>query len=220
MGRPAMKKRKLNQSATEEVLFDPSARQEYLTGFHKRKVQRTKAAQEAAAQKARQERIEDRKMRREERKAELERHVKEVNAMLPGRSLASEAEDGDENGEEAVAWDGIEEAAPEPVDHEAEYIDEDKYTTVTVEEVDISRDGISRLRDGDDEEGENEKKAADSPKHIKTSSAKKPLGKKDKDKRPKKKKKTFRYESPAERKMGRLKVKAKNSKAARIRRGD
>jgi len=61
MGRPAMKKRKLNQSATEEVLFDPSARQEYLTGFHKRKVQRTKAAQEAAAQKARQERIEDRK---------------------------------------------------------------------------------------------------------------------------------------------------------------
>jgi len=140
--------------------------------------------------------------------------------MLPGRSLASKAEDSDENGEEAVAWEGIEEAEPEPLDHEAEYIDEDKYTTVTVEEVDISRDGISRLRDGDDEEGENEKKAADSPKHIKTSSAKKPLGKKDKDKRPKKKKKTFRYESPAERKMGRLKVKAKNSKAARIRRGD
>lgn len=56
-----MKKRKLNQSATEEVVFDPSARQEYLTGFHKRKVQRAKVAREAAAQKAREERIEDRK---------------------------------------------------------------------------------------------------------------------------------------------------------------
>lgn len=56
-----MKKRKLNVSATEEVVFDPSARQEYLTGFHKRKVQRTKAAQEAAAERARQERIDDRK---------------------------------------------------------------------------------------------------------------------------------------------------------------
>lgn len=140
--------------------------------------------------------------------------------MLPGRSLASEAEASDESGEEAVEWEGIEETVPEPVDHEAEYIDEDKYTTVTVEEVDISRDGISRLRDGDDDDGENEKEAADSPKHVKTSSAKESPGKKDKDKRPKKKKKTFRYESPAERKMNRLKVKAKNSKAARIRRGD
>jgi len=60
-----MKKRKLNQSATEEVVFDPSARQEYLTGFHKRKVQRAKVAREAAAQKAREERIEDRKKVRE-----------------------------------------------------------------------------------------------------------------------------------------------------------
>ena len=61
MGRPAQKRRKLNQSATEEITFDLSDRQEYLTGFHKRKVQRTKAAQEAAARKAREERIADRK---------------------------------------------------------------------------------------------------------------------------------------------------------------
>lgn len=42
-------------------MFDPAARFDYLTGFHKRKVQRTKAAQEAAAARAREERIEDRK---------------------------------------------------------------------------------------------------------------------------------------------------------------
>lgn len=58
---PPTKRRKLNVSAVEEVVFDPTSRFDYLTGFHKRKVQRTKAAQEAAAQRARQERIDDRK---------------------------------------------------------------------------------------------------------------------------------------------------------------
>ena len=58
---PAAKRRKLNVSAVEEVVFDPSARFDYLTGFHKRKVQRTKQAKEVAAEKARLERIDDRK---------------------------------------------------------------------------------------------------------------------------------------------------------------
>jgi len=159
----------------------------------------------------------DAKQLRAERKAELERHVNEVNAMLPGRSLAAEADDSDDHGEEVAAeWEGVEEAVPEPVDHEAEYVDEDKYTTVTVEEVDISRDGISRLRDSDDDQGEKEKEATNSQ----PAATKKPPGKKDKDKRPKKKKKAFRYESPADRKMNRLKEKAKKTKAARARRGD
>lgn len=59
---PPSKKRKLKQqSKTEEVVFDPSARFDYLTGFHKRKLERAKKAQEAAALKARQEKIDDRK---------------------------------------------------------------------------------------------------------------------------------------------------------------
>lgn len=57
---PATKRRKI-ESKVDEVNFDYDARQEYLTGFHKRKVQRTKAAQDAAARRARQERIEERK---------------------------------------------------------------------------------------------------------------------------------------------------------------
>lgn len=60
MGVPA-KKRKLNSTAVEEVVFDPAARFDYLTGFHKRKVQKAKAAQEAAVRRARQEKIDDRK---------------------------------------------------------------------------------------------------------------------------------------------------------------
>lgn len=57
---PPPKKRKASH-AVEEIKFDPDARNEYLTGFHKRKVQRTKRAQEEAAKRARQEKIDIRK---------------------------------------------------------------------------------------------------------------------------------------------------------------
>jgi ribosomal RNA-processing protein 17 len=54
---PPSKRRKTNSSAVEEIIFDTSARQEYLSGFHKRKLQRTKYAQELAEKKAREEKI-------------------------------------------------------------------------------------------------------------------------------------------------------------------
>lgn len=57
---PPSKKRK-STSAIEEISFDNDARQEYLTGFHKRKLQRIKHAQEEAAKRARQEKLETRK---------------------------------------------------------------------------------------------------------------------------------------------------------------
>ena len=59
-GGPPPKMRKAAH-AVEEIKFDPDARNEYLTGFHKRKVQRTKRAQEEAAKRARQEKIDLRK---------------------------------------------------------------------------------------------------------------------------------------------------------------
>lgn len=61
---PPSKKRKA-VSAIEEVNFDFDAREDYLTGFHKRKLQRQKWAQEQAASKAREEKIEMRKQVRE-----------------------------------------------------------------------------------------------------------------------------------------------------------
>lgn len=57
---PPSKKRKA-QHTIEEIAFDNSAREEYLTGFHKRKVQRQKHAREEAAKMAREEKIEFRK---------------------------------------------------------------------------------------------------------------------------------------------------------------
>lgn len=58
---PQAKRRKITTSTVEEVNFDPTAREDYLTGFHKRKVQRIKQAQEHAVKRAREERIEERK---------------------------------------------------------------------------------------------------------------------------------------------------------------
>ena len=56
---PTAKRRKT--SAIEEIKFDTAARQDYLAGFRKRKQQRIKSAQEFAAKKEREQRIEDRK---------------------------------------------------------------------------------------------------------------------------------------------------------------
>lgn len=58
---PPPAKRRKTKSAIEEISFDFDARADYLTGFHKRKVQRAKQAQEEAAKKAKEERIAARK---------------------------------------------------------------------------------------------------------------------------------------------------------------
>lgn len=57
---PQAKRRKV-ASAIEEINFDPTARHDFLTGFHKRKQQRIKLAQEHAEKKAREDKREERK---------------------------------------------------------------------------------------------------------------------------------------------------------------
>ena len=58
---PPRKKRK-PASAIEEIPFDFTAREDYLTGFHKRKLQRMKHAKEEAAKKDREEKLTARKI--------------------------------------------------------------------------------------------------------------------------------------------------------------
>ena len=221
---PPTKRRRLDPSAVEEISFDLSARQEYLTGFHKRKVQRTKAAQEAAQRRAKEELLDHRKKVRQERRADLERHVQEVNAYFrpEQHETAYGGVDGDE--EDTVSDRGEDAEKPvqsEPVDHEAEYIDEDKYTSVVVEEMDVTRNG---LRKAQEDSGSNE---ADRAKEVAAEPTKKPKPEKrkwtkDKPKdsaaKAKTKKKKFRYEGKAERRMTREKEKSKNRQQARARR--
>ena len=63
---PPTKRRKTEPTVVEEITFDPSARQEYLTGFHKRKLERAKHAREIAEKQARLEKLEARKQVRSE----------------------------------------------------------------------------------------------------------------------------------------------------------
>lgn len=119
--------------------------------------------------------------------------------------------DGDAADSSEDEWNGIEEAeeAVPIIDHEEEYVDEDRYTTVTVEEVDISKEGLHKLAD---EEGDETMEAEESKK------AKDEKVKKTWPKKPRKQK--FRYESKAERKFTRGKQKAGNKTKADARRGN
>ncbi|KAL0944069.1 nucleolar protein nop25 [Colletotrichum truncatum] len=206
---PPSKKRKI-VSAVEEVNFDFDAREDYLTGFHKRKLQRVKWAQEQAAKKAREEKIEMRKQIREERQKGVEEHVKAVNALLEEAQAADSDNDQEIQAEDFEEWDGIEDQGQEQaaqadiVDYEDEYIDEDRYTTVKVEAIAVTRDGLEKLhRDSDEEADSEHEDRAERPLGDKEASAAK-----SRKEWPKKKPK-FRYESKLERQLGDRKAKAK-----------
>ncbi|POS81576.1 hypothetical protein DHEL01_v200014 [Diaporthe helianthi] len=215
---PPSKKRKATHTV-EEISFDDSARQEYLTGFHKRKVQRQKHAQEEAAKRAREEKIEFRKQLREDRKKQMEEHVKSIEAIIKGSKVAglgSDQEDsatGDSD-EDKDEWNGFDEApeapALEAVDHEEEYIDEDLYTTVKVEAVSVDRDGLHNKAEleaaGEDSD---QGRAADGAESEHANDTTPSKGRKDV---PNKKKKKFRYETKVVRQLENRKNKARKSR--------
>ena len=216
---PPSKKRKISKiktAAVAEITFDPAAREEYLTGFHKRKLQRIKHAQEENAKKAHEEKLRFRRELRQQRKEDVAKHVEEVNALMrkanPDLELSAEQSDGEDD--ELDEWGGFDEAeVVEEIDREDEYIDEDKYTTVTVETVDVSKEGLNKTKEHGSEE------AADEKENTTESASKKRIWTKEKPKadKPKKKKKKFRYEAPAERKLTRLKERSKGKAKAAAR---
>jgi ribosomal RNA-processing protein 17 len=127
----------------------------------------------------------------------VEAHVAAITAAL------REANDlPNEEAQEFEEWQGIE----EEVDHEDEYVDEDKFTTVTVEAVGISRDGFTRPGDASESESEAE---VDAPKgrggREQAPKAKPPR----KRSAAKSKRRNFRYESKEERSATRFKEKRK-----------
>jgi hypothetical protein len=54
---PPSKKRKIAVTVPEKIDFDFAAREEYLTGFHKRKLARIKHAQEENAKREKEEKL-------------------------------------------------------------------------------------------------------------------------------------------------------------------
>lgn len=114
---------------------------------------------------------------------------------------------GEASDEETEEWGGIQDApALEPVDHEEEYIDEERYTTVTIESVNVSKDGLSSSKPEEDSGDENEET-------VGKDGTQPPPGSKEKNRPPKQKKPKFRYETKSERQLNQRKL-----KAAKIRR--
>ena len=119
------------------------------------------------------------------------------------------------------SWGEVEEIP----DHQDEFSDDDKHTTVVVEAVGVTRDGLHKLPTEADSEEESSNQAR---KHT-TESMIEPTeatladstGKRAKtlayQKGPKKRKKKFRYESKAERKETRRKEKSGNKAKAKSR---
>ena len=66
----------------DEVSFDKDSRLDFLTGFHKRKVQRQKKAQEFHKEQERLQKIEERKKIRDERKQQIEEQLKQFKSKL------------------------------------------------------------------------------------------------------------------------------------------
>lgn len=158
---------------------------------------------------------------------DLAAHVQSVNSMI-----GADADGGSDEDDVEEEWGGIEEqpAAVEVVNREDEYVDEDKYTTVTVEEVGITKDGFEELAEElseEEEEGEGEEAGTTT---AANGNGRAEEGTQDKKKRvwtkerpprdgPKKRRKKFRYESKAERKVTKTKEKSRNKAQAKARRG-
>jgi len=153
---------------------------------------------------------------REQRKLDLENHVETVNKLL---RQANGAETEDESGESDNKTDKEAKLKRDALDRsrEEEYIDEDRYTTVTVEPMRLSGDEDEISLDEDNttvEEGTANKQSEDGMKKKRVWTKKKPD-----DGKGNWKKKKFKYESPVERKLARTKAKTRNSAAAKARRG-
>lgn len=159
---------------------------------------------------------------RDGRKADLEKHVETVNALLREANGTLPELEEVQSGSEMEEWNGV--AEPPDIDHEAEYIDEDRYTTVTVEAINVSKEGIHKvmdteemgvtvLRDVDKKPGTD---GAGNEEDDKARKGKRRWTKENPDGRIKKKKK-FRYESKADRKVTRYKERSGNKSKARAR---
>ncbi|KAG1458614.1 hypothetical protein G6F46_006714 [Rhizopus delemar] len=127
------KKRKAKKETVEYVEFDPEKRTEFLTGFHKRKVERKNRTKEKYAALAKEEKLRSRKEAREERQRLADKNVREMAAMLRV-SIGEEEEDTFEEEEEDE-----EKKKKEPV--VKEFKSKTALTTVTViEDLDLDNE--------------------------------------------------------------------------------
>lgn len=148
-----------------------------------------------------------------------------MNRLIRGKDLGGPGSDAgsEDDGEDETA-----EPAPAGDSGLAEYEEDDEITTVTVDAVDVTRDGLLRIGSGEEsgDEGEalnarqggTKAEGTEAKGSNATQSKKKKKKAENGDAKTKKKRKKFRYESKAERALTRSKERAKKHDRAKLRR--
>ena len=137
------------------------------------------------------------------------------------RSEGASSDDGS-NTEDEEQWAGISE--PEELDRDAEYVDEGRFTTVTVEAMDVSRSGLQdaaeKMQDESDLSGENTQNSRrrDQLEPRKLSHERRRPQRSKKGPIERRKKKKFHYEGRTARKVTRAIESSKNRRQAKARR--
>ncbi|SCU88846.1 LANO_0D03246g1_1 [Lachancea nothofagi CBS 11611] len=131
----------------DEVNFDKDSRLDYLTGFHKRKVERQKKAQDFNKEQDRQFKIEERRKMREQRQKKADEQLKKFKESMKevGDYLGSDEEqgidedEGDDKQTELIedsdaenSWDGFSDDGVKPILKKSQQVYEDD-TEVDIE---------------------------------------------------------------------------------------
>ncbi|KAH3674354.1 hypothetical protein WICMUC_003380 [Wickerhamomyces mucosus] len=121
---------KAKQHLVEEVVFDKDSRLDYLTGFHKRKLERQKKAQEYFKEQERLAKIEERKQIKLEKEKEMLENLEKYKETLKNINGDDDNEfkvsDDEENEEDEQEWEGIQDEDSEPKGILKQHIGEDE----------------------------------------------------------------------------------------------
>ncbi|TCD71652.1 hypothetical protein EIP91_007399 [Steccherinum ochraceum] len=125
-------KKKARRDQVKEVVFDDGARHEFLTGFHKRKVQKKEAAKKKAEEREKQERLDAMQDERSTGQMLAERATENAKQVEKAyrEAIAGEASDDDEE----TVFSPTSKGKDEPMVADEEYEDEEQLATVTVVE--------------------------------------------------------------------------------------
>ncbi|KAJ2536523.1 hypothetical protein EV175_006799, partial [Coemansia sp. RSA 1933] len=187
------KKRKARREQVEEVQFDPDARRTFLTGFHKRKMERREQAIASAKLREREEKLE---MRREHRQAKKEQLAQKImqNKGIEGELGAdiddSGSDDDSDKEEEVLLGDTAVTTVTVTRDFDPTRIGDDDLrldAKLSAQEIahNVECDALNALRHGD-AASDDDDTAKPKSKKAKHGSKKKPT-------------KKFRYETKAKR---------------------
>lgn len=131
--------KKKSQARVESVSFDRDSREEYLTGFHKRKVKRQQEAKKRAEEIARKERLAERQRIRQEKQKSIEKdleRLKEAEKAINGAINGDNEEDEEQEQEQEEEFTGFSDSSG-ILKKRTIYTDGVDETSVTVEEIQL-----------------------------------------------------------------------------------